>query len=189
MYCIVLYIYESFQLRTTQTLMNLKEFRVTSVPETLTRIIQSLQYSPASRCINSDSAGRGRSIIRVTETLKNQQLNYATTNVWVHLIPMTTIMAYKSAIFVFINLFTIVYSQLQYQVFENKTECKETGNYFQYYQTSTLTCVQCPNASSVMTVSSDGKNHAQTGRININMTNLLLITTRWLFFIEGVTLR
>jgi hypothetical protein len=61
--------------------MNLKEFRVTSAPETLTRIIQSLQYSPASRCINSDSADRGRSIIRVTETLKNQQLNYATTNV------------------------------------------------------------------------------------------------------------
>lgn len=95
---------------------------------------------------------------------------------------MTTIMAYKSAIFVFINLFTIVYSQLQYKIFENKTECKETGNYFQYYQTSTLKCVKCPNASSVMTVSSDGKNHAQTGRININMTNLLLITTEWLFF-------
>jgi hypothetical protein len=34
----------------------------------LTRIIQSLYYSPASRCINSsESADRGRSIIQVLE--------------------------------------------------------------------------------------------------------------------------
>jgi hypothetical protein len=39
-----------------------------ATPLSITRIIQSLYYSPASRCINSssESADRGRSIIQVT---------------------------------------------------------------------------------------------------------------------------
>ncbi|XP_076112599.1 meckelin-like [Mytilus galloprovincialis] len=55
-----------------------------------------------------------------------------------------------------LNIFVVVRCQSQYKAFENITDCKETGLFFQYYQTSSLKCLTCPENSTSMTVSSDG---------------------------------
>lgn len=70
----------------------------------------------------------------------------------------TTIMEDKCAkLILLLNIFVVVRCQSQYKAFENITDCKETGLFFQYYQTSSLKCLTCPENSTSMTVSSDGK--------------------------------